>query len=79
MKASVMDLRYRTKEILRALEAKEEIILTHRGIEKGKITPISRPDADSTSLADHEAVGMWSDSEESVPDMISRMRKPRTC
>jgi len=79
MKASVMDLRYRTKEILRALEAKEEIILTHRGTEKGKITPISRADADSTSLADHEAVGMWSDAEESVPDMISRLRKPRTC
>ncbi len=39
MKTSVMDLRYRTKEILRALDARQEITLTHRGTEKGKIIP----------------------------------------
>ena len=42
MKASVMDLRYRTKEVLRALEAREEIVLTHRGAEKGKIIPLGQ-------------------------------------
>jgi len=79
MKASVMDLRYRTKEILRALDAKEEIILTHRGNEKGKITPIGGKNLDSGSLARHEAIGMWSDAAEPVPDMIARIRKPRPC
>jgi len=79
MKASVMDLRYRTKEILRALDAQEEIILTHRGNQKGRILPITSNHLNPTDLAQHEAVGMWSDLEESVPDTISRLRKPRVC
>jgi len=79
MKASVMDLRYRTKEILRALDAKEEIILTYRGTEKGKITPIDSKCSDSGSLGKHRAIGMWSDDSEAVPEMITRIRKPRPC
>lgn len=79
MKASVMDLRYRTREILRALEAKEEITLTHRGTEKGTIIPASSLSPDSKSLADHPAVGMWADQTESVPDLIARIRQPRSC
>jgi antitoxin (DNA-binding transcriptional repressor) of toxin-antitoxin stability system len=42
MIASVMDLRYRTKKVLRALEAGEEIVLTHRDIEKGKIITLAQ-------------------------------------
>ena len=79
MKASVMDLRYRTKEILRALDTKEEIILTHRGHAKGKIIPIGKTDKKSPSLANHEAVGMWADYTESVTELITRLRKPRSC
>lgn len=79
MKASVMDLRYRTKEILRALDAKEEIVLTHRGNEKGKIIPTGTKPPNPGSLAGHEAIGMWADAVEPVPEMIARIRKPRTC
>jgi antitoxin (DNA-binding transcriptional repressor) of toxin-antitoxin stability system len=79
MKASVMDLRYRTKEILRALDAKEEIILTHRGNEKGKITPIGTKSPHPGSLANHRAIGMWADAVEPVPELIDRIRKPRVC
>lgn len=79
MKASVMDLRYRTKEILRALDAKEEITLTHRGTERGRIIPIGQTNDDPQSFGSHPAVGMWADSSESVPDLIERIRKPRTC
>lgn len=79
MKASVMDLRYRTREILRALEAKEEITLTHRGTEKGTIIPTTPQPSDSKSLASHPAVGMWADHEESVPALIARIRQPRSC
>ncbi|MFT4176277.1 MAG: type II toxin-antitoxin system prevent-host-death family antitoxin [Luteolibacter sp.] len=79
MKASVMDLRYKTKDVLRALEAQEEIILTHRGTTKGKIVPIEDHDASVPSLLDHPAIGMWKNDGESVPAMIERIRKPRTC
>lgn len=79
MKASVMDLRYRTKEVLRALEAREEIILTHRGTEKGKIIPPDRQQPARLPISELGAVGMWADDTEPVPDMVARLRKPRQC
>jgi antitoxin (DNA-binding transcriptional repressor) of toxin-antitoxin stability system len=79
MKASVMDLRYRTKEILRALDAKEEITLTHRGTTKGTIVPVKSNSKASKALASHPAIGMWSDQNESVGELITRIRKPRSC
>ncbi|BCU76938.1 hypothetical protein [Luteolibacter sp. LG18] len=75
MKASVVDLRYRTKEILHALETGESIELTHRGQTKGEIVPVAAKTR--SSLADHPAVGMWRDQEEPVEDMVKRLRKPR--
>ena len=74
-----MDLRYRTKEILRALDAKEEIILTHRGTKKGTIVPVQSDSKASKALASHPAVGMWSDQKETVSELITRIRKPRAC
>ena len=74
-----MDLRYRTKEILRALDAREEITLTHRGTEKGKIIPVKVKTRAHGSLHEHPAVGMWADCAETVPDLIARIRKPRSC
>ena len=57
-----MDLRYRTKEILRALDARQEITLTHRGTEKGKIIPTEAKPRANGSLLRHPAVGMWADA-----------------
>ncbi len=77
MKASVMDLRYRTKEVLRALEGREEITLTHRGKAKGKIVPADGIHPASPKITDHEAIGMWADHQEPVPALVARIRKPR--
>jgi hypothetical protein len=74
-----MDLRYRTKEVLRALEAREEIILTHRGTEKGKIIPPGHPQPTRPPISQLAAVGMWADDVEPVPVMVARLRKPRPC
>ncbi|MFT3989896.1 MAG: hypothetical protein QM680_00660 [Luteolibacter sp.] len=79
MKASVMDLRYKTKDVLRALEAHEEIILTHRGTTKGKIIPVEEHDVSAPDLSSHPAIGMWKDDAETVSAMIQRIRKPRSC
>ncbi len=79
MKASVMDLRYRTKEVLRALEGREEIILTHRGTTKGKIIPMEGKTSSSSRITGHDAIGMWADAKETVPELIARIRKPRPC
>lgn len=74
-----MDLRYRTKEVLRALEANEEITLTHRGKEKGRIVPAVKGRSSRQDISQHEAIGMWANQKESVPEMITRIRKPRSC
>jgi antitoxin (DNA-binding transcriptional repressor) of toxin-antitoxin stability system len=79
MKATVMDLRYRTKDVLRALEAREEIVLTHRGVEKGMIVPLAQERSASPSISTFAAVGMWSDDSEPVQEMVARLRKPRLC
>jgi antitoxin (DNA-binding transcriptional repressor) of toxin-antitoxin stability system len=79
MKASVMDLRYRTKEILRALDNGSEVTLTHRGTVKGLILPRKSRPARSRQLSELEAVGMWADQTETVEEMVNRIRKPRTC
>ncbi len=42
MKATAKDMRFKTKEILAAIERGEEVILTYRGKEKARIIPISQ-------------------------------------
>ncbi len=79
MKASVMDLRYKTRDILHALEVREEIILTHRGSVKGRIVPAGTDLQGTVDILGHPAVGMWKDEEEPVSDTIRRIRKPRSC
>jgi len=77
MKASVVDLRYRTKEILRALDAGETIELTHRGQTKGSIVPAASAGGACPALLNDPAIGMWKDQEETVEDMVKRLRQPR--
>jgi antitoxin (DNA-binding transcriptional repressor) of toxin-antitoxin stability system len=79
MIAPVMDLRYRTKKVLRALEAGEEIVLTHRDIEKGKIVTLAQNFSVPPSVSKLAAVGMWSGEAESVEKIVARLRKPRSC
>jgi len=42
MKASIIDVRYKMKDILRALERKEEVKIMYYGKEKGIIIPIKQ-------------------------------------
>ena len=78
MKATVMDLSCRTQDVLRALEAREEIVITHCGVEKGKIVPLTQDHSAQTSILGLAAVGMWSDDREPVEEMVARLRKPRS-
>lgn len=40
MKASVVDLRYKMKDILKALDRKEKVTILYHGNVKGTITPV---------------------------------------
>ncbi|MBW2615355.1 MAG: type II toxin-antitoxin system prevent-host-death family antitoxin [Deltaproteobacteria bacterium] len=58
MKATAKDMRFKTKEILAAIERGEEVILTYRGKEKARIIPISQEQ--STSKDKEEPLfGIW--------------------
>lgn len=62
MKATAKDLRYKTKEILAAIERGEEVLITYRGKEKARIVPVSN----RTVNADQEEEGLfgiWKDNE----------------
>ena len=64
MKASAKDLRYKTKEIIAALERGEEVLLTYRGEEKAKIIPVSKETAKSYDRrAENSLFGIWRGNE----------------
>lgn len=63
MKATVKDLRIRTKEIIKAIGRGEEIILTYRGRIAGKIVPISEEVNLKVKRAKDNLFGIWKDNE----------------
>ncbi len=74
MKATMLDLRRRTKDIIRALDRGESVTITYRGKEKGTIVPATR--RKRMSAADHPAVGMWKDRKD-MEDPSAWVRKIR--
>lgn len=78
MKASVLDLRRRMRDILRALDRNEPVTLLYRGKEKAVLYPSGRPRAGGR-VAEHEAFGMWRDREEArdVAGFVRDLRKGR--
>jgi len=78
MKASVVDLRYRTKDILRAVERGESVIVLQRGKEKARIVPpLTKRDAEK--LRTPEAFGLWKDRKDlrDVGTYVRKLRRPR--
>jgi antitoxin (DNA-binding transcriptional repressor) of toxin-antitoxin stability system len=75
MEASVIDLRYKMKDVLEALERREAVKILYHGKVKGTIVPASG--SQKTRMADHPFFGMRRDEEESVPQLIDRLRKGR--
>ena len=75
MKASIVDLRYKTKEILQALERNETVTVLYHGKVKGIINPAGK--SPHARVKDHPFFGMYRDDRESVQDQMDRLRKPR--
>ena len=75
MKASVVDLRYRMKDVLKALERNEDVSILYRGKTKGVITAqISRTEK---RVVEHPFFGMRSGDEDSVEGEMERLRGDR--
>ena len=75
MKASIVDLRYKTKEILQALGRNESVTVLYHGKVKGVIKPAREKSA--LKVTDHPFFGMCKGSEESVLKELENLRKPR--
>jgi len=75
MKATIVDLRYRTKDVLKAVERGETVTVLYRGKAKARILPI--PEKGSGSKLDsQEAFGLWKDRED-LRDVRGYVRKLR--
>ena len=57
MEASIRDLRYKTKEILTAIDNNMDIIITNRGKKIARIIPYKK----SGDVSGDTAFGMWKD------------------
>lgn len=75
MKASIVDLRYKTKEILKALEAREPVSIYYHGKLKGTIVP-PKP-AKKMRSEDHPFAGMLRRDKRSVKQIMKELRRPR--
>ncbi len=74
MKASVVDLRYRMNEILKAIDRNEEVTILYHGKVKGVLKPkISR---DRKRISDHPFFNMYS-SRETVQEVMGKLRGDR--
>ncbi|MES9906227.1 MAG: hypothetical protein ABW168_26550 [Sedimenticola sp.] len=70
-----MDLRYRTNDILKALDRNESVTVLYHGKVRGVIKP-SR-ERSELKIKDHPFFGMHHDSEKTVLEELETLRKPR--
>jgi prevent-host-death family protein len=76
MKATTLDLRYKMKDILRAIDRGETVTVSYRGKEKARLVPIEAKPAKELKPSDHPAFGMWKDRED-LKDPAAWVRKLR--
>jgi hypothetical protein len=75
MDASILDLRYKMKEVLQALERREKVRILYHGKEKGTLIPV---DSKSGKLVkDHPFFGMNRKDKRSVSEVMDDLRKGR--
>ena len=75
MKASIVDLRYKTNDILKALDRNESVTVLYHGKIKGVIRPVR--EKSGLKIKDHPFFGMYGESEETVLKELEDLRKPR--
>lgn len=75
MKASIVDLRYKTNDILKALDRNETVTVLYHGKVKGIIKPVK--EKSQSKIRDHAFFGMYEKSKESVLDELENIRKTR--
>jgi len=75
MEASIVDLRYKMKDVLEALERREAVRILYHGQVKGTIVPVASDRR--TKMSTHPFFGMKKEEQTSVPDLMDRLRRGR--
>ena len=75
MEASIVDLRYKTAQILAALEKREKVTILYHGKIKGVIMPIPSPK--DKKLSEHSFFGMNAADKKSVKTVVKELRRGR--
>lgn len=75
MQASIVDLRYRMRDILRALSRHEVITVLYRGKPRAKLVAIEEPS--KKKEMEHAFFGMLSDAPGSVEETMDELRGER--
>ena len=77
MKATTLDLRYRTKDVLKAVERGVTVTVLYRGKPKAQIVPLSSSKA--AGLRTGETFGLWKDRKDmsDVSAYVMKLRRPR--
>jgi hypothetical protein len=75
MKATVVDLRYKMTDVIKALERNEKVTVLYHGKVKGVIVPMQANK--QLRVKDHPFFGMTKGSRKSVLDELADVRKSR--
>jgi hypothetical protein len=76
MKATIVDLRYKMNDVLKALDRNEQVTVLYRGKVKGVLIPSGKKP--QLKIADHPFFGMSSHfNEKSVKDTMDDLRGSR--
>ncbi|MBF0386463.1 MAG: type II toxin-antitoxin system Phd/YefM family antitoxin [Candidatus Omnitrophica bacterium] len=75
MQTSVVDLRYRMKDVLKALTRRERVQILYHGRIKGEIIPAGEPAA--VPVTAHPFCGMYCDDVRPVNAVMAELRKGR--
>ncbi len=75
MKATVVDLRYKMNEVIKALDLNEEVTVLYHGKVKGVIVPAKEPT--KKKIKEHPFFGMAKDVQKTVAEEMNELRKSR--
>jgi antitoxin (DNA-binding transcriptional repressor) of toxin-antitoxin stability system len=80
MNATIVDLRYNMKHVLRAIDRGETVTVLYRGKERARLTPIAPAPCGSTpKTKDQPLFGLWKDREDlgDPASYLCHLRLPR--
>lgn len=75
MDASILDLRYKMRDVLSALDRREKVRILYHGRVKGEIIPLKAKSAAKTNT--HPMFGMLKEEKGNPVEAVSNMRRSR--